>query len=220
MGIIKYLIITGQRFGRLTVIEESERGIRKNGKTFRSVKVMCDCGNIVMKNFSSVVNGKTMSCGCFKKELDNSLNERYRLKHKLTKHPLYRRWQDMKKRCSINNIYYKNYYRYAGRGISVCAEWEHSFENFYKWAIEAGFKKNLIIDRIDVDGNYEPNNCRWVDKLHSDCNTSRTVWVTFKGEKKSLFLLCIEMGLNYKRTLYQVKKKKLSLDEIVKKLNQ
>lgn len=126
-----------------------------------------------------------------------------RATHLLTKHPLYSRWGDMKRRCyNPNRDGYKNY---GGKGIFVCDEWKNNFVAFYDWAQSSGFKEELILDRIDVNGNYEPSNCRWATQLTSDCNTSKTNYVDYKGEKICLYLLCLRLNLPYKTIWARIK---------------
>lgn len=122
---------------------------------------ICDCGNTVTVQAQNLKNGHTKSCGCYyvekEKNRTNENNPYY--KHGKTKTRLYEIWRGMKKRCYLNShMYYKNY---GGRGITICEEWKNNFVNFYNWAISNGYKDNLSIDRINNDGNYEPNNCRW-----------------------------------------------------------
>ena len=96
----------------------------------------------------------------------------YRYKHGLSKHPLYFAWQDMKQRCYNKNR--RQYKHWGGRGITVCNEWLHDFKVFYNWSIENGYKKGLQIDRIDNDGNYEPNNCHFVSQAENNRNSRTT----------------------------------------------
>lgn len=139
----------GQRYGRLVVIEKTDR---KQG-TSHIWKCKCDCGNVV--EVPTCRLGKsTFSCGCYKIESHRIHNE--------SKTRLYNIWVLMKARCYRKSS--PNYKNYGGRGISICDEWIHSYESFKKWALENGYADNLSIDRIDVDGNYCPENCRWADK--------------------------------------------------------
>lgn len=96
---------------------------------------------------------------------------------------LYSIWHNMKSRC-----YYKNaekYKYYGGKGISVCDEWKNSFEAFYNWALQNGYSEKLTLDRINVNGNYEPNNCRWVDAKTQNNNTSKNHYIEYNGMIKT-----------------------------------
>lgn len=114
----------------------------------------------------------------------------YKSKEKLR---LYRIWYCIKKRCcDEKNI---NYQYYGNRGITLCKEWLN-FESFYQWAINNGYRNDLTIDRIDVNGNYEPSNCRWLDFLQQQYNKRKTIYYVYKGERKNLLELSKELDIN------------------------
>lgn len=155
--------LTGQKFERLTVlgIAYKKHNKSKNGKNTGLTyfyKCKCDCGNETIVSARNLRTGNTKSCGCLGKEIRRKTIENG-TKHNLHKTRLYRIWCQMKTRCfCVNSPSYKYY---GGRGITVCYEWQIDFLNFYNWAINNNYSDNLSIDRINVDGNYEPNNCRW-----------------------------------------------------------
>lgn len=111
------------------------------------------------------------------------------------KNPIYRVWAGIKKRCLDKN--YVNYKHYGGRGIEICDEWKNSSVTFINWAINNGYQKGLQIDRIDNDGNYSPENCRFVTVKINNRNTRRTKIISYLGETKSLAEWCELLELNY-----------------------
>ena len=147
-----------QRFGSLTVI----RYHGKNSHGDRTFLCRCDCGNTHVVTASDLNSGNTTSCGLCKRE-----------NHKHSDDRLYSVWCSMKARC--NNPNNQKYSCYGGRGIKVCDKWMHSFTAFYEWAIANGYDYDApygqcTIDRMDVDGDYEPSNCRWVDAKAQSAN--------------------------------------------------
>lgn len=177
----KFIDMTGQRFGRLTVIDRA--GTANNGGV--RWRCRCDCGKVVCVKGSSLRSGSTKSCGCYRKYVLNS-SLKTRIQETCDGHSssrLYIIWQQMKMRC--DNPKNTKYARYGGRGIKVCPAW-YDWEIFRSWAVNAGYQDNLTIDRIDVNGNYEPSNCRWVDVFTQANNTTRNVYLTFDGETHTI----------------------------------
>lgn len=109
----------------------------------------------------------------------------------------------MRDRCNCARD--KNYLNYGARGIKVCDEWEKDFMAFYNWAMSSGYKKGLSLDRIDVNGNYEPSNCRWATAREQALNRRETVYLTYKGEEKPLMVWCDELGLKYRTCFARMK---------------
>lgn len=143
--------LTGLRFGRLYVIKRAEKNIGNHSAWL----CRCDCGNEKIIRGDHLRHRKTISCGCYEEESRTKGNN---TKHGGRKTRLYSIWSGMIKRC--NNEKCQAYPNYGGRGIKVCDEWR-SFDSFRTWALNNGYTDALSIDRINVNGNYEPSNCRW-----------------------------------------------------------
>jgi len=167
---MRYIDLTGQQFGRLKVLSIHEKA--KHGK---SIKWLCSCvcGKTTVALSYKLRNGRKRSCGCLHHDVLVQRNYKHGLAHK---HKLYSVWNGMKERCANPNN--NRYHCYGGRGIAVCENWINSFENFYNWAIENGYKEGLSIDRINNNGNYELSNCRWttVKEQANNRRTNKTPW--------------------------------------------
>ena len=167
--------LIGRRFGRLVVVAESPE--RKHGR--KTWICRCDCGNETAVIDTSL--GKaTNSCGCLRRERAAGLN----LKHGMHKDRLYRIWGNMRGRCC--NPKHKSFVHYGNRGIEVCTEWDSDFKSFADWALSNGYADDLTIDRIDVNGNYEPSNCRWATMKEQQNNRTDSHFVTYNGETKTI----------------------------------
>ena len=195
--------ITNKKFGRLTVICESGR----NQSREVLWKCKCECKNEVLVTYTNLNKGYTKSCGCLQKEMVSESNKT----HGDSKTKLYMIWSDMRKRCSNKNHHAYKYY--GEKGVKVDKEWNSSFITFKEWSLNNGYAIGLSIDRIDVNGNYEPSNCRWVTHKAQMNNTTRNNNILYNGKTQSLTDWCEELNLPYSRMRYRLKKIKMSPEE-------
>lgn len=182
--------LTGQKFGRLTVI-----GLDTSKETRKTYWIcQCECGKISSHRSDGLLGGHIKSCGCYKSEQD-ALNVAKNHTHKQSGTRLYHIWQGMKERCHNQNS--PNYKNWGARGIKVCEEWKNSFETFYQWAMENGYKSNLTIDRIDNNAGYNPQNCRWATNKEQCRNRRSNVYITIGKTTKTLKEWCEVFNLPY-----------------------
>lgn len=138
------------------------------------------------------------SCGCAHDKLVGKAN----IKHGDSKSRLHYIWNNMKQRCYNKND--NAYKHYGGRGIKVCNEWKNDYVKFRDWALENGYKDNLEIDRIDNDGNYEPDNCKWSTRKEQNRNTRQNKIITYKGETHCLTEWAEILGVDAGRLSYRL----------------
>ena len=187
--------IIGQRFGRLTVIAEGARSAA--GKRMWACK--CDCGRIKQKCVTGydLKSGKVQSCGCLYQES----NKERRKTHGRTGGRLYRIWASMRQRCNYASG--KQYKNYGGRGIGICKDWA-TFPAFYDWAISTGYSDELTLDRHDPNGNYCPENCRWVDMKTQQNNRRNNRIVSYFGEIFTLSELADFLSIPYATLAWRI----------------
>ena len=151
----------------------------------------CDCGSSVVVVSGNLRSGNTISCGCVSKELSIKRNTT----HGRCGTRLYTEWLCMKHRCY--NQKNKSFVYYGGRGITVCDEWKNDFQAFYDWAMQNGYTDNLTIDRKDVNGNYEPSNCRWITTQEQMNNKRNNHLLTYNGKIQTMKQWSNETGISY-----------------------
>lgn len=186
----KFIDLTGQKFNRLTVV-------KYHGKVGVSKAVawqcICDCGKALIVTSGSLKSGKQKSCGCLRKE--------FKVVHGGYKLAAFRIWAAMKQRCT--NPKANRYADYGGRGIKVCDRWQE-FENFLA---DMGEKpEGMSIDRIDVNGDYGPSNCRWASMKTQGSNRRNNHILTAFGQSKSLAAFADEYKLEYNTLVRRLKK--------------
>jgi hypothetical protein len=180
----------GKRFGKLVVVERS--GSTKNRE--KAYLCKCDCGKSTIADGPGMREGQRKSCGCVKNG---------RIKHGLTHLPEHATWCRIRQRCNNPNDH--KFKDYGGRGIKVCDRWS-DFANFYE---DMGSKpsKQHSIDRINVNGDYEQNNCRWATPKEQAQNTRANVSLTYKGETKCLSEWCAIKGISFIMLRHRIKHK-------------
>lgn len=200
---MKFKDLTGQKFGRLLVISLNSKS--KHSKW----NCICDCGNEKVVYGDKLKYGSSISCGCYRTE---------RIKNAVTKHGqsgkrLYKIWIDMRNRCK--NPLCRDFHYYGGRGIKVCDEWLNSYNAFRNWSYSNGYKDDLTIDRIDLNGDYSPNNCKWATRKEQLNNTRRTVFVKYNGKLYSITQLSELLSLPYFRLYNGLKKGNMSVEQAI-----
>lgn len=200
---MKYKDISGQKFGRLVALYK----LHNYHKTGSYWLCCCKCGNLAEVYLGSLRSGATNSCWCLHTEKMKDIFT----KHGKTNTRPYKIWKCMTQRC--NNKRNNDYKYYGGRGIKICDEWLNDFMNFYNWAIANGYNDNLTIDRIDVNGNYEPSNCRWVNQKTQARNRRNNLNYTINGEAHCLKEWCILLSIDYKKAHRRLYRDKWSIEK-------
>lgn len=174
--------LTGLTLGRLLVIERISHSSKR-----KYYLCECSCGKLVEVSATALATGATVSCGCYNTDIITT--------HGKSKTKLYGNYNKMKRRCA--NINDRQYADYGGRGIYVCKEWVDDFMCFYNWSFSNGFKEgaNLTIDRIDNNGPYSPDNCRWVLQKEQARNKRNNHNLTLHGKTQCLAAWCEELDM-------------------------
>ena len=208
--------LTGQRFNRLTVI----RYLDKSERTVRTYNWLCqcDCGKTVKANANKLKNGLQQSCGCLKEERKyeiGNLNKKYKYSNKR----LYGVYKSMLSRCYDEK--HREYKNYGGRGIAVCEDWRNDYDAFAEWALNAGYDMHAeyggcTIDRKDVDGNYEPDNCTWITNAEQQNNRRDNVVIAYKGEEHNMKEWATLLNVSYDSLWYYIRARGKTLEEFMR----
>lgn len=175
--------LTGMDFGNLTVLKKIGR---KNGNNLWLCK--CKCGNEVECYQYNLERGTSTSCGC----LRSFYAKKTRKCHGESTGTLYKKWGSIKTRCYNKNT--PSYKNYGGRGIKMCDEWLE-FWNFREWAYKNGYSEELTLERIDVNGNYSPENCKWIPMEEQANNKRNSCFIEYGGKKQTLSQWSRELGV-------------------------
>lgn len=196
----KLIDLSGTQYGRLTVIERANDRIDPQGSKRAYWLCKCTCGKEVEVLGASLRRGSTFSCGCLGMERRLEAT----LKHNLCKSKIYATWDRMKQRCVNSNS--KSYKNYGARGIKVCDKWMLEFSAFYDDVSKLPHfgESGYSIDRIDVNGDYEPNNVRWANRETQANNTRTNRYVTYNGKRQTLAQWAREYNIQYKRFIARI----------------
>lgn len=203
-----------KKYNRLTI--KSVSGEVK-GRCSTWLSCQCECGNMKVIRFDYVINGRTKSCGCYRK--DNARKQSKELEtHHLSNTRLFEIHRAMKRRCYDKST--EHYNNYGARGIKVCDEWLNSLESFAKWSYANGYNDTLTIDRIDNNGNYEPNNCRWVDQQTQQNNKRNNIKIEHNGKIKTIAQWSKELNISYGKLYSRIVKKNMTIENILKEFKE
>lgn len=187
-------ISAGDIFGRLKTLKKTKVG------KYTAWVCECSCGNIKTVLSQNLNNGTSKSCGCYNREAASKRMYNMNFKHGKMPRRLYEAWRNMRSRCTVKD----KTGCYFARGIKVCEAWQNDFTVFREWALENGYKENLTLDRIDVNGNYTPENCRWITHI-DQCNNRRTNRrVMFNNEEHTMSEWSRKLGISYGMIKYRV----------------
>ena len=183
--------LTGKIFGRLTVLYRTNDHYYPSGRHDIQYRCHCECGNEMNALGVHLSSGHRKSGGCFRKETTGNTKRT----HGMTNTRLHNIWKNMKSRCTYER--HEDFDLYGGRGITVCDEWLNSFDAFESWANNNGYSGGLSIDRCDVNGNYEPGNCRWITQKAQCNNTRRNINIEFNGKTHTMKGWAEILGIKY-----------------------
>lgn len=194
--IVYETINIGDKIGRWEIIEPAE-SIKRNGKNLRRWLCRCECGTEKIVPERTLKQGESNSCGCYHRDIMKTVGKTSNAIHGMSNTRLYRIYKHMKNRCYRNEDI--KYPYYGDKGVIVCDEWLNSFEVFAEWAMNNGYNETLSIDRIDVNGNYCPENCRWADNYEQSNNRSCNKKYTYNGETHTIAEWARLYNINYKK---------------------
>lgn len=201
--------LTGQRFGRITIIKRVEDYISPKGNHKSMWLGRCDCGNETIVDPVKLKRSHTQSCGCLKNE-----KARERLtKHGMSRTRIHQEWLEIKQRCLNSNC--KDYKDYGERGISICDRWRNSFEAFYEDVSNLPHfgEEGYTLNRIDNNGNYEPQNIEWANNIAQQNNKRNNHLITYNGKTQTIAQWARELNIPYSRLCQRINKSGWSIEK-------
>lgn len=201
--------LTGRRFGHLLVLKHAGTHVTSGGGKKSMWECRCDCGNITTVRGNDLKKGTTKSCGCEKNKRFPTMNTTHGCAKRGKEDRLYGIWKNMKHRCYNKND--SHYDKYGGKGVSVCDEWKDDYPTFKTWAYNNGYDDSAefgkcTIDRIDNDGDYCPDNCRWVNQIAQMNNTSRNHYIELNGKRMTIAEFARVMNISANHAYYYLNK--------------
>lgn len=205
--------LIGKRFGSLTVVRSAPDRILGNGRHLTMWECVCECGNPHVARSADLKSGAITSCGCYKAK--NTAN--VRTTHGATKgrktDNLYWVWAGIKNRCYCESS--KAYKHYGAKGVTVCEEWKNDFSAFRTWAKENGYRSGLSIDRINVNGDYCPENCRWTDDIAQANNKTTNHFLEWRGASHTIAEWARIFDISYNKLYWELQKNNWQLEKAV-----
>ena len=197
----------GEKFGKLKVVAIGFTVKNGKGQHMAAAKCICECGEEIIASISRLKSKRVSMCHkCVMKGLRESTTV-----HGSSPKELYSKWKGMKARCYKKTC--ERYYRYGARGIRVCDEWRNDFSEFRKWAMSSGWKPGLTIDRIDYNGNYEPQNCRWATMEEQARNSSHCHMIKLDGIIVPISVAAERLSMKYGTLKMQIRRRSKKLSE-------
>ena len=199
--------LTGERFGKLTVVRRVEDHISSSGNRYPQYLCQCDCGNTFVAYAQALTGGHAWQCGCeTNRYLPRKEDRHGDASPDAPGHRLYGLWSGIKRRCYNSN--FPTYPEYGGKGIEMCDDWREDYKSFKDWAIENGYdieakRGECTIDRIDFEGNYSPENCRFVSISEQNDNKSNVIHIEYQGQMYNMKQLASVLGINYTTLMYR-----------------
>lgn len=196
MMVIPPMDLTGRSVGYWHIQGPAPPRYDRRGSAIKMWHCVCRCGTEKDVRDSEIRRNGSLSCGCYNREVSST--------HHSSKTHLYEIWHGMRQRC--NNPESKDAANYYNRNIRVCDEWNNNFESFQQWALANGYSDDLTIDRIDVNGNYSPDNCRWATPSQQARNTRFNHFLEFNGKRQTIADWADELGMDYYTLAKRVEK--------------